>query len=82
MSVLGIGIIGFTNFIVSFTLSLMLALRSRGIPFSALTSILNAVFKYFFKHPASFFFPTTSKVELENLENQTTEDTNLLKNKV
>ena len=70
MSIIGIGIIGFINFTVSFTLSLMLALRSRGIPFRALTSILNAVFNYFLKYPSSFFFPTASKNTIPLLESE------------
>ncbi len=69
MSIIGIGIIGFINFIVSFTLSLMLALRSRGISFSALSVILHSVFNYFLKYPASFFFPRAPKLDVINIEN-------------
>jgi site-specific recombinase len=68
MSIIGIGLIGFTNFIVSFTLSMMLALRSRGIPFRALTAILRTVFRYFFRHPVSFFFPTSMNRQLAKME--------------
>jgi site-specific recombinase len=57
MSLLGIGIIGFINFIVSFTLSLLLALRSRGIEFNSLKLIFSSSLSYFFKNPMSFFFP-------------------------
>lgn len=68
MSIIGIGLIGFTNFIVSFTLSMMLALRSRGIPFRALKAILKTVLYYFLKNPASFFFPTTPKAQVAKLD--------------
>ncbi len=71
MSIIGIGLIGFTNFIVSFTLSMMLALRSRGIPFSALRAILKTVLYYFLKNPASFFFPTLSKAQVDKLDMDT-----------
>jgi site-specific recombinase len=56
-SVLGIGLIGFINFAVSFGLSLSLALRSRGIALVELAPIVTAVRLHFRKEPASFFFP-------------------------
>lgn len=57
VSILGIGIIGFINFLVSFTLSLGLAMRSRGIPFTELLPIGRAVWKYHLLFPARFYFP-------------------------
>lgn len=56
--IFGIGIIGFVNFIVSFSLSLSLALRSRNIAFMELRAISSSIWKHFKKHPLSFFFPT------------------------
>jgi len=56
-SVLGIGLIGLFNFLVSFTLSLALAMRSRGLPFSELVQIAAAVRARFREHPRSFFLP-------------------------
>jgi site-specific recombinase len=56
-SVLGIGLIGFINFIVSFTLSMLLAFRSRNIPFSELYLLNKSIFAYFKKAPFNFFFP-------------------------
>jgi site-specific recombinase len=61
MSILGIGIIGFVNFFVSFTLSLLLALRSRGIPFRTVLSIFKSILKYFKKYPGSFILPLERK---------------------
>jgi site-specific recombinase len=58
MSIFGIGLIGFVNFIVSFTLSLSVALRSRAIPLNALWSILVAIKNRFIFQPWSFFFPS------------------------
>ncbi|MBX2972077.1 MAG: recombinase [Flavobacteriales bacterium] len=63
VSILGIGVIGFFNFIVSFGLSLGLALRSRGIPFKELLPIAGAVFAYFKQRPMAFFFPLREKGE-------------------
>ena len=56
-SVIGIGLIGLFNFLVSFTLSLALAMRSRGVPFGELLPIASAVKERFVRDPGSFFFP-------------------------
>ena len=55
--VLGIGIIGLVNFIVSFSLSLGLAFRSRNIPLSELRQVAGAILRYFMSKPLHFFFP-------------------------
>ncbi|HRP01005.1 MAG TPA: recombinase, partial [Flavobacteriales bacterium] len=59
-SVLGIGLIGFVNFAVSFGLSLTLALRSRGIPLRELRPIVGAVRERFRRHPTTFLVPPLS----------------------
>jgi site-specific recombinase len=56
-AVLGIGLIGFVNFAVSFGLSLSLALRSRGIALIELAPIVSAVRVHFRNEPVSFFLP-------------------------
>ncbi|WP_366186180.1 recombinase [Flavobacterium ovatum] len=61
-SIIGIGIIGFVNFIVSFSLSLFLAFRSRNIPLSELILLNTSIFYYFKKAPLNFFFPLKDKV--------------------
>lgn len=55
--ILGIGIIGFFNFVVSFSLSLTLAFRSRNLSFGELIKMAKAVWIYFKMNPKSFFFP-------------------------
>lgn len=60
-SIVGIGIIGFMNFIVSFTLSLMLAMRSRAIPFTELIDIIDSVRARFFIQPWTFFWPPKNR---------------------
>lgn len=62
MSMLGIALIGFINFTVSFSLSLFLALRARGIKFNQLDDVFGAIIKKFTESPLSFFFPTKSKL--------------------
>jgi site-specific recombinase len=56
-SIFGIIIIGFFNFIVSFSLSLFLAMRSRSIPFRELRLVHHAIIDRFKKYPLTFFFP-------------------------
>jgi site-specific recombinase len=56
-TLLGIGIIGFINFIVSFLLSLGLAFRSRKIPFQELKFLFLSVWQHFKAHKKSFFLP-------------------------
>ena len=56
-SILGIGLIGLVNFTVSFTLSLALAMRSRGIPYGELWPIGRAVWTHFRKAPLAYYLP-------------------------
>ena len=60
--VLGVGIIGLVNFMVSFSLSLGLAFRSRDIPFIELRSIAVSIWQHFKYKPLSFFCPTGTNV--------------------
>nr|MBP6558587.1 recombinase [Flavobacterium sp.] len=59
--IIGIGLIGFVNFIVSFSLSLGLAFRSRNIPLSELRLLFSSTWSYFKSRPAAFFFPVKDK---------------------
>mgnify|MGYP001020153741 FL=1 len=59
--ILGIGIIGFGNFIVSFGLSLWIALRSREVPASELKYLGRYVWRAFKARPRAFFFPVKEK---------------------
>lgn len=59
--ILGIGIIGLGNFIVSFGLSLWIALRSREVPASELKYLGRCVWRAFKTHPRAFFFPVKEK---------------------
>ncbi|KOS08358.1 recombinase [Flavobacterium akiainvivens] len=61
--VVGIGLIGLVNFMVSFGLSLGLAFRSRNIPLSELGPIIKSIFRHFLRRPGSFFFPSFRKKE-------------------
>ncbi|GJH41057.1 recombinase [Capnocytophaga sp. HP1101] len=59
--ILGVGLIGFGNFIVSFALSLWIALRSREVPASELKNLARCVWNAFKQHPRAFFFPVKGK---------------------
>lgn len=66
-SIVGLVLIGFINFIVSFSLSLGLTFRSRDLPFSELFSLFKSVWAHFKKHPYRFFLPPTKvKAPKEN----------------
>lgn len=60
--IFGIAVIGFINFIVSFSLSLGLAFRSRNIPFSEVHFLNKAIWTYFKKRPMAFFFPVKNNI--------------------
>lgn len=58
----GLVIVGFINFIVSFGLSLWVAFRSRNIPDSEIFALIKAVWRHFKKAPMSFVLPKRSSV--------------------
>ncbi|HLV45558.1 MAG TPA: hypothetical protein VKY32_00825 [Flavobacterium sp.] len=64
--ILGIVVIGFVNFIVSFGLSLSLALRSRNIPLREMKALFISVWAYFKQNPMKFFFPPKEVKTAEN----------------
>ena len=67
--IFGIGIIGLVNFIVSFSLSLGLAFRSRAISLFELRFVTISILNHFKTSPVSFFFPTEKKVKSVVIEN-------------
>lgn len=62
--IFGIGVIGLVNFLVSFSLSLGLAFRSRDISIFELRFVTGAIWKHFKRKPVSFFFPTEKKQKM------------------
>ncbi|WP_236537139.1 site-specific recombinase [Sphingobacterium composti Ten et al. 2007 non Yoo et al. 2007] len=59
--IVGIGVIGFVNFIVSFTLSLILAFRARKMKLYELVLVSKAIWALFLLSPMQFFFPPKEK---------------------
>ncbi|AYM99561.1 recombinase [Chryseobacterium sp. 3008163] len=60
LALLTVFIIGFFNFLVSFSLSMFLAFRSRKLNFGEVSEIYREIFKYFLKNPLKFFIPLRS----------------------
>ncbi|WP_165784600.1 site-specific recombinase [Solitalea longa] len=60
-SLLGIFLIGLMNFLVSFSLSLLVALRSRKVNFSQTGELFTRVLAHFFAKPMDFFYPPRKK---------------------
>ena len=54
-AIIGIMLIGFTNLIVSFSITLLLALKSRGAKFSLIPRLLIYSIKDFIYHPLEYF---------------------------
>ena len=67
--IFGIGIIGLVNFMVSFSLSLGLAFRSRAISLFELRFVAVSIWNHFKSRPISFFFPTEKKSKSVVVEN-------------
>jgi site-specific recombinase len=67
--VFGIGIIGLVNFMVSFSLSIGLAFRSRAISLYELRFVTVSIWNHFKSRPISFFFPTEKKSKSVVVEN-------------
>lgn len=71
---IGLWTFGFVNFIVSFSLSLGLAFRSRNIPWTEVFPLIRSIWIHFKNFPAEFFFPvkgsmiTTEKKDEEKVK--------------
>lgn len=63
ISFITVFLIGFFNFVVSFSLSMFLAFRSRKLNFGQVSEIYRGIFRYFIKNPLRFFFPLTSGLD-------------------
>ncbi|WP_297336948.1 site-specific recombinase [Algoriphagus sp.] len=75
MSILGIFFIGLMNFLVSFSLAIFVAIKSRGVNFKETRKLIRTIFVWFLYRPSEFFFPPRpsklkKKPENEFLENE------------
>ena len=65
MAALGIVLIGVVNIAVSFSLALMVAIRSRGIKLTKTGSLLIYLIKQFVRRPLVFFIPLREKTAMK-----------------
>ena len=65
VSFLGVMLIGLTNLFVSFTLTIIVALRARRVRFSQWKPLAKLVITHFLTRPSDFFWPPKQPVEVE-----------------
>jgi site-specific recombinase len=66
VSFLGVLLIGLTNLFVSFSLTIIVALRARRVRFEQWKPLAKLVLTHFLTRPSDFFWPPTRKKELED----------------
>jgi site-specific recombinase len=65
VSFLGVMLIGLTNLFVSFTLTIIVALRARRVRFAQWKPLAKLVTTHFLTRPSDFFWPPKQPVEVE-----------------
>ena len=65
ISFLGVLLIGMTNLFVSFSLTIIVALRARQVRFEQWKPLAKLVFTHFFTRPLDFFWPPKQLVQVE-----------------
>ena len=65
VSFLGVMLIGLTNLFVSFTLTIIVALRARRVRFAQWKPLAKLVITHFLTRPSDFFWPPNQPVQLE-----------------
>ncbi|MBF7691302.1 site-specific recombinase [Acinetobacter pollinis] len=71
ISCLGVALIGLTNLFVSFSLTIIVALRARRVKFEQWKPLAKLVLTHFFTRPSDFFWPPKEKVSITNDVKQT-----------
>ncbi|UYZ69449.1 site-specific recombinase [Moraxella bovis] len=66
----GVLLIGMVNLIVSFSLSLMIALRSKEVHFSQWKDLGELMFKHLITHPRDFFIPRNESVKYARIDSE------------
>ncbi len=69
-SFIGVLLIGMINLIVSFSLSLMIALRSKEVHFSQWKDLGDLMFKHLITHPRDFFIPRSESVKYARIDSE------------
>lgn len=66
----GMMLIGMVNLIVSFSLSLMIALRSKEVNFSQWKGLGELIFKHLITHPKDFFIPRSETIQYARIDSE------------
>ena len=66
VSFLGVLLIGLTNLFVSFSLTIIVALRARRVRFEQWKPLAKLVFTHFFTRPMDFFWPPKQPLQIED----------------
>ncbi|WP_353171399.1 site-specific recombinase [Acinetobacter rudis] len=66
VSFLGVLLIGLTNLFVSFSLTVVVALRARRVRFEQWKPLAKLVYTHFFTRPMDFFWPPKTPVDVES----------------
>jgi site-specific recombinase len=64
----GVLLIGLLNFLVSFSLAFMVAIKSRGVRLKDYPEMLTVMGKFFIKFPTDFFFPPKYPREVDEVK--------------
>ncbi|MFC6382392.1 site-specific recombinase [Psychrobacter glacincola] len=70
LSVLGVLLIGMVNLIVSFSLALFVALRSKEVKFVDWSRLTKQLFSHLMTHPSDFFWPRDKPMKYARIDSQ------------
>lgn len=70
VSVLGVALIGIVNLMVSFSLALFVALRSKEVRFFEWSRLTKLVFGHIISHPSDFFWPRDKPMKYARIDSQ------------
>ncbi|MBO1530170.1 site-specific recombinase [Psychrobacter sp. F1192] len=85
VSILGVVLIGLVNLMVSFSLALIVALRSKDVRFFEWGRLTKLVFGHIVSHPSDFFWPRDKPMKYSRIDSQghmIFDDTSAKKNKI
>ncbi|WP_350582922.1 hypothetical protein, partial [Pseudomonas sp. HY2-MNA-CIBAN-0224] len=69
-SILGVALIGIVNLMVSFSLALFVALRSKEVRFFEWGRLTKLVFGHIISHPSDFFWPRDKPMKYARIDSQ------------
>jgi site-specific recombinase len=65
---IGVMGVGFVNFVVSFSLALYVALKSRNVSVKDYTNLVATILRYFFRYPMDFIIPPAQERRITEIE--------------